>query len=75
MKAAKNFLTGYIKLFHVYVKLSLTSQSCLSSKCSQPIRVEWRPCDRNGKQFFQWKLEKFLVVYKVGNVLIEKNIF
>ena len=53
MKAAKKFLTGYIKLFHVYVKSSLTNQSCSSSKCSQSIRVEWRPCDRNGKQFFQ----------------------
>ena len=50
MKAAKIFLTSYIKLCYVYVKL--TNESFSSSKISQYINVEWCTCDRNGKQFF-----------------------
>ena len=53
MKAVKNILTSYIKLCYVYVKLKRTNQSCSPSKVRRPINVEWRSCDRNGKQFFQ----------------------
>ena len=52
MKAVKKFLTSYIKLCYVYVKFKWTNHSCSSSKISRSINVEWRTCDRNGKQFF-----------------------
>ena len=41
MKAVKNVLTSYIKLYYVYVKFKRTNQSCSSSKIGQSINVEW----------------------------------
>ena len=75
MKAVKNVLTSYIKLCYVYVKFNWTNQSCSSSKINQSINVEWRAGDRNGKQFFQWKLEKLWSFDKPRKVkvLIEKK--
>ena len=62
LKAVNNVLTSYIKLCYVYVKFKRTNQSCSFSKISQ------RTCDRNGKQFFQWKSFD-----KARNVLIENK--
>ena len=73
MKAVKNVSTSYIKLCYVYVKFKWTNQSCSSSKISQLINVEWHTCDRNGKEFFQWKLEKLWSFDKARNILIEKK--
>ena len=60
------FYSSYIKLCYAYVEFKRTNQSCSPSKISQSIKVEWRNCDKNEKQFFQWK--------KARNVLIEKKI-
>ena len=70
MKAVKNVWASYIKLCYVYVKFKWTNQSCSSSKINQTINVEWRTCDRNGKQFFQWKLEKFWPFDKAKKVKV-----
>ena len=59
---------------YVYVNFKQTNQICLSSKISQSINIEWRTCDRNGKQFFQWKQEKLWSFDKARNVLIETKI-
>ena len=72
MKAVKNVLTSYITLCYVYVKFKWTNQSCPSSKVNQSNNAEWHTCDKNGKQFFQWKLENFWLVDKARNVLIER---
>ena len=42
-------------------------------KISQSINVEWHTCDRDGKQFFQWKQEKLWSFEKARNVLIKKQ--
>ena len=66
------------ELCYVYVNFKRTNQSCSSSIISQSINVEWRTCDRNGKQFFQWnmfhdwKQEKLWSFDKLRNVLVEK---
>ena len=28
-------------------------------KITKSVNVDWHTCDRTGKQFFQWKQEKF----------------
>ena len=65
MKAVKNLLPTYIKLCYVYVKFKWANQSWLYSKINQ-----WM---LNGKQLFQWKLEKIWSFDKARNVLIKKN--
>ena len=57
-----------------YINFKQTNQSCWSSKISQSINVEWRTCNRNGKQIFQWKQEKLWWFDKVRNVLIKTKI-
>ena len=73
MKAVKNVLGSYIKLCYVYVKFKWANQSYSSLKISQLINVQWRTCDKNGKQIFQWELEKLWSFDKARNDLIEKN--
>ena len=70
MKAVKNVLASYIKLCYVYLNFKWTNQSCWSSKINQTINVEWRTCDWNVKQFFQWKPEKPCLFDKGRSVLI-----
>ena len=67
MKAAKKCFKC-----HVYVKFKWTNESCSSSKINQSTNAECSTCDRNGKQFFQWKLEKPWSLDKARNVLIQK---
>ena len=59
----------------MFVKFKWTNHSCSSSKISQSVNVERCTCDRNGKQFFHWKLDKLWSLDKARNVLIEKNIY
>ena len=47
------YCAGIINFGQVNVKLeSEDNRSCSHSKISQSINVEWRTCNRNGKQFF-----------------------
>ena len=48
------------------------SQSKLLTFKNQPINVELRTCDRNGKQLFQLKQEKLWSFEKAWKVLIAK---
>ena len=63
---------SFIKLCYDYVKFKWANQSCSSSKISQSTNIERRTCDRNGKQGFQWKLEKLWSFNKAMNILTEK---
>ena len=70
---ADNVLTSYIKFCYAYVKFKRANQSCSPSKIRESINGKWRTCDRNGKQFFEWKQEKLWSFHEARNVLIEKN--
>ena len=59
MKSVNSVLTSFNEF---YVKFKRTNQSCLPSKISQSVNVEWRTCDRNGKQLLQWQHEKQTLV-------------
>ena len=72
VETVNNVLTSYIKLGYVCVNIK-TNHSRLLILISQSINVEWRTCDRYGKQFFQRKQEKLWLFYKARNILIKNR--
>ena len=63
---------SYIKLCYVYVNFMQTKVFHLQKLANQSM-FEQRTCDRNGKQFIQWKQEKLSSFDIARNVLIERK--